>query len=155
MLLARALKGFVVAQKNKLAFDLDGEIIETTFKEVDPREYPSWYTQFFSLDSSKRKKTINSLLENIKKEQPEAYQFIKKFDCKLVGVQPRVEYALINSSEGDTTCTWIHAFSMATLLFWCEAGSFGLFINPVLHYDDSVLNKIPGNKKQNIRGFTG
>lgn len=141
--------------KNSLSFDLDGEIVETTHKEIDPREYPLWYKQLFSLDSKKRKQIVATLLESIKKEKPEAYKFIKSTGCKLVGVQPRIEYAIMDSSEGDTSCTWIHGFSMSTLLFWCDEGGFGLFINPILHYDDTVLNKISGNKKQNIRGFTG
>lgn len=109
--------------KDKVSFELDdGVVVDTTFKVVDPSTYPMWYEQFLSLSDDKRKSILNDMLSNIKKEKLEAYEFIKKFKCKLVGIQPRVEYCLTNSKEGDTTCTWVHGFSMATLLFWCDAG---------------------------------
>jgi hypothetical protein len=148
-------KELEMSKKDSLSFDIEGNIVEATYKVVNPAEFPLWFKQLFSLSESKRKDIVKKMMKAVKESNPEAYEFIQKAKCKLVGVQPRVEYALIDSKEGDTSCTWVHGFSMATLLFWCEEGSFGLFINPVLKYDDSVLNKISGNKKQSIKGFTG
>lgn len=142
-------------KKQTLAFDLDGNTVEANYREIDPTSYPLWYQQLFSFDDKKRKQIIVSLLKSIEEAKPEAFEFIKKNECKLVGLMPRVEYALMSSKEGDTGCTWIHAFSQYTFVFWCENGGFGLFINPVIEYNDSVLNKIPGNTKQSIKGFTG
>lgn len=142
-------------EKKKLVIDLDGEMVETNYKEINPKEYPLWYKQLFSLDEKKRKQTVSKIMDTIKESKPEAYEFIKRMNCKLVGVQPKIEYSLVSSNEGELNCTWIHGFSMVTLLFWCEEGQFGFFINPILNYDDSVLNSIDGNKRQFIKGFTG
>jgi len=132
--------------------DLMIEVDETR----DPNEWPLWYDQYSKLDESKKKAMAKRALEQIKEAKPETYNFIQKFKCEIVGVSPRVEYALSNSNEGDTNVTWVHSFSMPTLLFWCPAGAFGFFVNPILDFNDTVLNKIDGNPKQRgLRGFTG
>lgn len=141
--------------KEKVPFEIEGKIIEADYKIVDPLEYPLWYQQFLSLDSAKRKKIVAKMMKDIKEAKPDAFKFIEKFNCRLVGIQPRIEYALSDSKDGDIEVTWIHGLSMATLLFWCDEGGFGFFINPVLDYNNSALNKIDGNKNRPVRGFTG
>lgn len=124
-------------------------------EDADPSELAPWYKQFMKLDEKKRRHIAESALLQVKVAKPEMYQFIKKFGCKLVGITPRIEYACLNKGDGDLDVTYIHSFSMATLLFWCDAGKFGFFVNANLDYDDTVLNRVKGNKKdRSIKGFT-
>lgn len=122
----------------------------------DPHEIALWFDQALKLDSPKRIKMVRSAMNKIKQNKPDTYEFIRKFECTLVGIMPRVEYAL-SGQEGkdDLNVTWIHSFSQPTLVFWCEKGGFGFFVNSVLGYDDSILNKIKGNPKTSLKGFTG
>lgn len=137
----------VVIEDHDLEFDI---------KEAPPAEaLPLWYEQFLKLPDSKRKQIIDKVLNFIKERNKAGYDFIKNTKSELVGVSPRIVYTLASEKEGDLDISWIHAFSMATLLFWCEQGKFGFFINPVLRYNDTVLNNIEGNKKNKVKGFTG
>lgn len=122
----------------------------------DPHETALWFDQLMKFDEKKRLAIVRSAMTKLKSAKPEMYDFIKKFNCQLVGISPRVEYTL-SGKEGseDLEVTWIHSFSQPTLLFWCKAGGFGLFVNSVLDFDDSVLNNIKGNPKSSLRGFTG
>jgi hypothetical protein len=73
-----------------------------------------------------------------------------------VGVTPRIVYTLADSSDGESLdVSWIHSFSMTTLLFWCDQGQFGFFVNPNLDFNETVLNKVKGNPKTSLKGFTG
>jgi hypothetical protein len=132
--------------------EVDGEILKMDESE-EPGSVP-WFDQFLKLSDSKRRQIIDRLKGQIKAKKPEAYNFIKNTDAKLVGVMPQVSYALRDSKENDGDITWVHGFSMCTLLFWCEKGGFGFFINPNLDYNDTVLNKVEGNRKQSLKGFT-
>lgn len=120
----------------------------------DPHEFPPWYTQFLKLPEKKRLEMVNRALEKVKAEKPETYSFIDKFSCELVGVTPRIEYALCKSSEGDLDVTWVHGYALVTLLYWCADGGFGFFVNANLEFNDTVLNKVKGNEKQKLKGFT-
>ena len=132
----------------------EDEMVIDTKESADPTEFPLWYQQFMKLDEKKRKEITKTALERIKQSKPDAYYFITRFKCKLVGVTPQIAYALDSSKEGDTEVTWIHGYSMPTLLYWCPAGRFGFFVNANLDYDETVLNSVKGNKKQGIKGFT-
>lgn len=122
----------------------------------DPLKTALWFDQALKLDDVNRLKIIRVAMTRIRKAKPETYEFIKSFNCKLVGIIPRVEYSL-TGKEGkrDLEYTWIHSFSQPTLLFWCEKGGFGFFVNSVLDYDNSILNNIKGNTKADLKGFTG
>lgn len=144
-----------MSKSKELVFDLDGELVRIKEKKLDPTEYPLWYKQLFSLDGITRKRIVKSVLSQVKDASPETFKFLEEQDAKLVGVIPRVEYSLMDSKEGELGITWVHGFSQYTFLFWCEYLKIAVITNPVLEYDDSVLNKIEGNKKQNIKGFTG
>lgn len=134
---------------------VDEHDIKFSVKERAPDVLPAWYEQFLRLSSKKRSEISEKVLALIKKNNPEAYGFIKNAGCKLVGITPRIVYALIDESKGDIDVSWIHSFSMATCLFWCEKGKFGFFINPNLRYDETVLDQVKGNSKNSLKGFTG
>lgn len=130
--------------------EVEDQILEMT--EGDPMDLAPWYVQLSKLDPRKRKRTVETAMQRIRETKPTTYEFIKNFRCELVGIMPRIEYMLVNDSEGDT---YVHSFSMPTLLFWCPKGEFSFFVNANLKYNDTVLNSIEGNTKENIRGFTG
>ena len=118
-------------------------------------EYPPWYKQFLNLDEADRQEIYKIAMKRIEKEKPDTYKFIKKFRCKLIGISPRAEYSIVGEKEGEVNVTFVHAYSMPTLLFWCPAGEFHFSVNANLKYNDTVLNKIKGNKiDKNIRGLT-
>lgn len=121
--------------------------------DTDPEALPLWYEQFLGLPDATRKRLADLSLKQIKESKPAAYEFIKTFKCELVGITPNIAYALCSSKEGDTSVSWIHAFSMPTLLYWSADGEFGFFINANLKFNDTVLNKL--NDKEHVRGFTG
>lgn len=125
-------------------------------ENADPTEFPLWYKQMMKLPQKKRQDIVNVAMVRIKETKPETYKFIKEHRCRVVGLCPAIEYALVDKSEGDIDVTWIHGFSLPTLLFWHPKGDFGFFVNANLKYNDTVLNKIKGNNvDKNIRGFTG
>lgn len=133
----------------------DDDVIEFD-PEADPTLLPPWYQQFLKIDEKKRKLIAERALSRIKVEKPKTFTFIKKLRCELVGVCPRVEYAVLNKHEGDLDATYIHAFSGPTLVYWCEEGSFAFVVNVNLAYNDTVLNKVKGNRRDgSIKGFTG
>lgn len=122
----------------------------------DPHEVALWYDQALKLDDKKRLAQVRMAMRQIKQSKPDTYEFIQKFNCKIVGIIPRVEYALTGQDgKQDLNVTWIHSFSQPTLLFWCEKGGFGFFVNAVLDYDNTILNNIKGNPKNSLKGFTG
>lgn len=132
--------------------------VEVDYDEskIVPDAYAPWYEQFMQLSQSNREKIAKEAMRRIENEKPEVAYFLEKVGYELVGIQPRVEYALITETKGDPIdVTWIHSFSMPTLLFWCKQIKAGLFVNANLDYNDTVLNKVSGNKRQSLRGFTG
>jgi hypothetical protein len=135
--------------------DTSGEELSVDYIDNrDPSDFPPWYEQFMRLSDDKKKVIVERALEQIKEAKPEVYKFIKQFKCRLVGVQPNVQYALASSKEGNAEVTWVHAFSLPTLQFFCPEGKFGFFVNANLDHDDTVLNHIKGNKTQKVRGWT-
>ena len=133
----------------------DGQKMKLVDRHEPIEELPLWYRQFMELDESKKKKAIARILEGIKQNRKKLYDFIKKSECELVGVVPRIVYMLPGGKDEESSTTWIHAFAMTTLLFWHEEGQFGFFANPVLSYNDSILNHEEGNKTHDLKGFTG
>lgn len=123
--------------------------------KTPPEDLAPWFKQFLKLDTKKREAFAQKVMDRLYSEKKEAYEFIRKFNCELVGISPRIVYTLVDAPDGELDVTWIHSFSMPTLLFWCKQGGFGFFVNPNLNYDDTVLNKVKGNKQQSIKGFTG
>ena len=121
----------------------------------DPHELAPWFEQLLKLDERKRRALKDKALELIQKSKPEAYDFIRKFKCELVGFCPRVEYTMVEDRMNDIDITWIHPFSIPTLLYWCKQGQFGFFVNANLSYNESVLERVPGNKVEDLKGFTG
>lgn len=121
-------------------------------EDGDPQDLPPWYEQFLKLSPRQRDEVVKDAVKKIRLEKPETYEFIKKFRCELVGVSPRVEYGLLNK---DNT-TYIHPYSMPTLLYWCPRGGFHFSVNVNLRYNDTILNKVAGNRRdKSIKGFTG
>jgi hypothetical protein len=132
-----------------------GEVIVDTDDAHGVTDYAPWYKQLTKLDDQKRKEIIQKTLLQIKESNSDMYKFIKNNSCELVGICPEISYVLCDTKEGDTKVTFVHGFSMPTLLFWCERAKFAFFINPVLEYNDTVLNKQRGNKPEKLQGFTG
>lgn len=123
--------------------------------DSDPTEMAPWYEQFLKLSEKKREEICKTALKRIQESKPETYQFIKKYGCELVGICPSISYCLLDKSQGDTDVTYIHSFSMPTLLYWCSEGQFGFFVNANLDYNDTVLNRVKGNQvDKSIKGFT-
>ena len=118
-------------------------------------EYPDWYKQYLDLGEKDRKEILRIALNRVKKAKPDTYNFIKKFKCELIGITPRTEYSLVSERDGEVSVTFVHAYSMPTLMFWCPAGQFHFSINANLKYNDTVLNAVQGNKiDRKIRGLT-
>lgn len=139
---------------DEVEFDED-DIIEID-EDVSPSELPSWYKQFIDLPEKTRKLIVSRAWDHLNETKPDTYEFLKGQRCKLVGVAPSVAYALCKEKDGDIDVTFIHSFSIPTLLFWHPAGEFAILVSANLKYDDSVLNKIRGNRHdKDIRGFTG
>lgn len=135
--------------------ELEKLLEDVKMSEGDPSDFPSWYKQFLELSDSKRKQIADTALKRVKEAKPEAYEFIKKFRCELVGISPSLMYALVSSKDGDASVTWVHGFSMPTLLYWCRQGGFAFLVNANLDYNDTVLNRVEGNKVDRaIKGFT-
>jgi len=129
--------------------------LEYNDSEHTPNSVAPWYDQFTKLSDGKRSLIAKTALRNLEEAKPEVADFIHKYKCELVGLQPRVEYALFDSRAGDTDVSWVHSFSMPTLLYWSKKLKLGFFVNANLEYNDTVLNKVKGNKKQSLQGFTG
>lgn len=130
--------------------------VEVDLDSSSPPEVVLWYQQLLKLGEKKRREIAEKALERIKASKPDAHEFIRKFGCELVGICPQIDYTLIFEKDGELDVTFQHPFSMPTLLYWCESGGFGFFINANLAYNDTVLNKVAGNKvDKGIRGFTG
>lgn len=134
----------------------DEDVIEFD-EDADPTEIAPWYEQFLNLPEKQRIEVVNKAMKLLEQSNPDTYRFIKKFRCKLVGITPRVEYALVKKSDGgDTDVSYVHSYSMPTLLFWCDEGKFHFSVNPNLDYNDTVLNRVKGNRRdREIKGFTG
>ena len=136
-----------------MKFKKNLESVEIDYhEESDPQVFALWYKQFLGLPEKTKKEIIEKALIRIQDTKPDTYQFIKKFKCELVGVSPRLEYSMPKSQDGDVT--WIHSFSMPTLLYWCPEGGFAFMVNANLDYNDTVLNRQKGNRKEGIKGFT-
>jgi len=130
--------------------------VEVEYKETDhgPDEYAPWYQQFMKLSDGKKALMGKMALQNLIEAKPDLADFIHKYKCEIVGLQPRIEYALFDKREGETDVTWVHSFSMPTLLYWSKTLEIGFFVNANLKYNDTVLNTVNGNRKQSLRGFT-
>lgn len=121
----------------------------------DPTKLPLWYEQLMKLDEKSREHVKNVALQRIKASKPQTFDFIKRFKCELIGISPRVEYVLLKEADGDIDVTFVHAYSMPTLLFWCPEGEFHFSVNANLKYNDTVLNEVQGNKiDRKIQGLT-
>lgn len=144
------------AKNPELEFqDNEGEVLSVDYIDNrDPSEFPPWYVQFIKLSDDKKKAIVDRAMAQIKEAKPDLYSFIRKFKCQLVGVQPNLQYALTSARDGNTEVTWVHAFSLPTLQFFCPEGKFGLFVNANLDFNDTVLNHIEGNRSQKVRGWT-
>ncbi|NJM09358.1 MAG: hypothetical protein HC883_00200 [Bdellovibrionaceae bacterium] len=136
---------------------MSGEVFEVDIDHnEDPTKLPLWYEQLLRLDERSREHVKENALKRLRAIKPDTYEFIKKFKCELIGISPRVEYVLLKESEGDIDVTFIHPYSMPTLLFWCPAGEFHFSVNANLKFNDTVLNNVKGNKiDRKIRGLTG
>lgn len=108
-------------------------------KEISCENFPPWYVQLLKLDEPKRKRAVEMALAHVKEAKPDAYEFIKKFDCKLIGFIPNVVYSMPDDSEDSLDVTFVHDFSKYTLLYWCEQGEFALFINSTLAFNKKGL----------------
>jgi hypothetical protein len=126
-------------------------------EDADPGEYAPWYKQFMQLPEEERRKIASKALKKIAETKPETHDFIRKFKCELVGICPRLEYCMVKSDgNADMDVTYVHGFSLPTLLYWCPSGKFAFLVNVNLEYNDTVLNNIRGNNiDRSIRGFTG
>ena len=142
-------------KKRNPIVEVGGETIEIGLDDFNPMQFAPWYNQLMSLEEKDRKRIVATALSRIKEVRPETFRFLMEYRCKLVGIIPAVEYTLTKKDEGELDITFSHAFSMPTLLFWCKQGKFAIMVNANLEYNDTVLNKIRGNKKESIRGFTG
>lgn len=123
--------------------------------DVEPGDLPLWYQQFIKFDDKKKSEAIEKTISMIKAKNPELYSFIRQYRCVLVGVMPMVQYNLPDCKHGDGDTTWIHGFAVPTLIYWHPKGKFSFFANPILRFDETVLNEVGGNPRQNIKGFTG
>jgi hypothetical protein len=135
--------------------EVDGEIIDLERDEFNPGSFAPWYEQLMLFEEKKRLAICRTALKRLKENRPETYQFIKDGRCKLVGIAPSIEYTLVEKSEGDLDVTFSHAFSMPTLLYWHPKGKIAILVNANLEFNNTVLNKVRGNKSESIRGFTG
>lgn len=134
-----------------MSTEIDVEVDEN----ADPSDYPLWYKQYLKLDESQRKEIHKIALKRLKEAKPDAFKFVQKFGCKLVGITPRTEYSLVSEKDGEVNVTYVHKYAMPTLLFWCPQGEFHFSINANLKYNDTVLNEVKGNKvDREIRGLT-
>ncbi len=139
----------------KKQFEIDDDVIDVD-ENADPAEFPPWYQQLMKLSNDKRREIIGKALKRIQAVKPETMKFIKDGKCRLVGIAPAVEYTLADKKDGEIDVTFVHGFSIPTLVFWHPQGKFAFMVNANLEYDDTVLNKIPGNNvDREIHGFTG
>ncbi len=93
-----------------------------------------WYKQLFRVSEDKRKELHALALEKIKEAKPDAFEFINKNGCKLVGFMPNVTYTMPDDSDGEMQTNYLHDFSQVTLVYWCEGGGFAFFINASLSW---------------------
>jgi hypothetical protein len=107
-------------------------------EKVSCADQPLWYKQMFKVDESKRVAMQKAAITLIKQSKPEAYEFISKFKCKLVGFMPNVVYTMPDDSKGALQVNFVHKFSQYTLVYWCEQGGFAFFINASLKFDDEM-----------------
>jgi hypothetical protein len=134
--------------------EFDNIEVDVPDTDDDIEVLPLWYKQFMSLDSKQRILKIDKVLKAVKKYKPELFDFLRAFKCQLVGVIPRVAYALPDEAYGDSKATFVHKFQDVTLLYWCPRGKFTFEVSPTMDYNDTVLNHIKGNKKVSIAGLT-
>ncbi len=121
----------------------------------DPGDAPIWYQHFLRFKDPKKNEEIKKAMQLLKKHKPETYKFIQASKCELVGIMPLVSYNLPTAKGDEGDVTWFHGFAVPTLLFWHPEGEMGLFVNPILKYNDSIINHQKGNEKESISGFTG
>lgn len=135
--------------------EIDGEVMDLDQDNFEPGTFAPWYSQLMKFDRKKRKQIVETALKRLRDSRPETYAFIKQSRCRLVGLCPAIDYTLISKDQGEIDVTFSHAFSMPTLLYWHPRGKFAFIVNANLEYDDTVLNKVRGNKVESIKGFTG
>lgn len=113
-------------------------------EKISCENFPPWYTQLLKMDESKRKKAVEMALSHVKEAKPDAYEFIKNYNCKLIGFIPNVMYSMPDDSEDSLSATFVHDFSKYTLLYWCEEGQFALFINSTIAFNKDGLRGLIG-----------
>lgn len=124
----------------------------------DIQGYPPWFEQIVALPERSRldveQRELRAMAQGTDKNR-EALKFIRQNGLKLVGFIPKVEYAMVQGSADELHTCWIHHFSRPTLLYYNPKTHMGVFINAVLRYNNTILNEIQQNKKQDISGWTG
>lgn len=124
----------------------------------DIHGHPPWFEQIGMLPEKMRKEVeareLKAMAQGTDKNR-EALKFIRQNGLVLVGFMPKVEYAMIDGSRDELQTCWVHHFSRPTLLYYNPKTHMGVFVNAVLRYNNTILNEIQQNKKQEISGWTG
>lgn len=106
-----------------------------------------------------RQKIVHLVMKNLydskTKADQELYEEIQAGKYKLIGICPRISYALVEGNKEDLDAEWLHPFGVFTLLFKHGSSGHLIIVNPALRLDDSVINQTSGNKKYGVRGITG
>jgi hypothetical protein len=131
------------------------------FLKYDSRQYLDWFDDMQNIDKQGRIKARDKIVASIESKNPALYSQIKENKLKLIGFTPRIDFAPIESKAVSNK----RCFTIPTLLYWDKINKclviFNMEIyepiiltNPVLRYDDTILNEING-KKESIKGITG
>lgn len=118
----------------------------------------SWVADMLSFSVTARKKIRRMVLEgifNFKRGKPskEAADFVNylKQEGQFVGFATNMSYIMENSKYAEELDSiWIHPLSEPSLLYKIKDMPILIVTNPNIEYNNTVLNKLEGNKYNKI-----
>lgn len=126
----------------------------------DIRHYCDWFENVQEASESERSKAVQKIVDYVSTKNPDLIKRINKGELKLIGFTPRLDYLNLEGRMDRKKC-----FPIPTLLYWDKKNRvlvvFNMQIcepilisNPVLRYDDTILNEVNGTREA-IKGITG
>jgi len=126
----------------------------------NPSHYMPWFKAIQSSTDEERRKIKDKIVDSLSSKNKELHKKIIDKDVQIIGFTPRIDYSSLDKNVSNKRC-----FSIPTLLCWdkslecllifnMEITAPLMISNPVLRYDDTILNAY-NSKKEGIRGITG
>lgn len=126
----------------------------------NPSHYMPWFKAIQTSSNEERRKVRDRIIESISSKNRVLSKKFDNKDIQIIGFTPRIDYFSMDKNVSNKRC-----FYIPTLLCWdkdmecliifnMEITEPLIISNPVLRYDDTILNAY-NSKKEGIRGITG